>query len=296
MNKILTGSQKSFLNNQQPKTPLGNSDNAIITTDGKNLLIKNLQTVAELGDDFETLAINKKTRRIVKSPGSSGSALTFNAPLAESNGEVSFALDALVYRGTVTIPKVSTDGRLFGAWPAALSFANAIPGSFWQINLGVGGPRHGRFTLGATDVPNDLTTVSIVEKDYLIYTQDLKWRLVSSSNRIDYVRDTVVVDMVDLTITPAGIEIDFSIDSPWTSRINNDTRLVNGPAFEMSLLAILWTTNNGGSSNFEPAYQVAVNTSGTTNGNLIIKSLTGADIVVGTDVPRYLVCKFIQLT
>lgn len=267
MKKILTGSQKSFLTNQQPKTPLGNSDNAIITTDGKNLLIKNLQTVAELGDDFETLAINKKTRRVVKA-ASTGLAL-------------------MNYKGTWNAPVDPTDSRCIAY--AALP-SNPTPGDVWEIEFptatitlstGLVIPPAGKFTKGL-GYPEALDNRPFIHGDLLFFNHSGTWEIVEKGNS-EIPRGLVIYDFSGVTVTVAGVDRLFGYGFPGTSPIKyGDTRRFVSPAINGRYdITPLYFTSHGITNGYKrSAHFLDMMGINNGSGHATFYSNTGGDVII----------------
>lgn len=106
MKKVLTGSQKSFLNNKQPKTPLGNNNNAMITSDGNNIMLKGLPTVSTSASPFKSVVV--KDNRTNKLQVMESTALATKAYRIEFVGGMIIAQTDIV-----TIPGIAEGNFVF---------------------------------------------------------------------------------------------------------------------------------------------------------------------------------------
>lgn len=270
MKKILTGSQKSFLNNQQPKTPIGSGNNAHITTDGTSLMIKNLDTVAELGDDFETLAINKRTRKVVKSPGGAGGA----------GGGTSF----MNHKGTWTATADPNDARCLGASLPA----NPAPGDAWVIDSsGFSFPDSMKFTHG--NYPSELAHVGFIVGDTLFFSHDNKWRIIPTGHP-SFPRGYIRIDIEDIFGDPVTIPANdsvafgFSYSAPHTSKVYGDSR-ATATSGGWNAYTILYALSGNLPAQPTQFPQLRIFTQGGTGGSITVINDSDVDLTPWVNMP-----------
>lgn len=278
MKKILTGSQRSTLNGRQPKTPIGSGNNAHITTDGTNLMIKNLDTVAELGDDFETLAINKRTRKVVKSPGGAGGSSMMN------------------YKGDWAISVDPQDSRcLLGPLPA-----NPEQGDSWTLKTS--GTFHAKTSFKFThgNYPDELRDVAFVPGDILFFDYDSTWRVIYAGNPA-FPRGTINMHLInplngDLLSIPASGSLSFAFNYTGGFQFINtfgDPRasVVNGTLYNAYEIMYGYEANQFPRQPRQLP-NIKVRSAGGTSGNLWLDNLTDQELVAGTEaLPSTIILK-----